>query len=370
MKPVALILANSDSGLYDFRKELLKALLEKGFQVAVSVPDTGYVEKIRSLGVECIPTVMDRRGMNPAKDFKLLTFYMRQLQEKRPSIVLTYTIKPNIYGGLACRLKRVPYLVNITGLGTALEHGGMLQKFLVLLYRMALKKARCIFFQNTRNKDFMMEKGCIKKNAPVKVIPGSGVNLSEHEAKPFPKEEKVRFLSIMRLMKDKGIEELLQAAEEIHREYPETTFELLGAYEEETRKIYEPRVRDLQSQGVLQYYGYRDDVPDFLEHAQAVIHPSYHEGMSNVLLEAAATARPVLASNVTGCKETFEDNVSGIAFEPGNAKALTEAIRKFLALSVKEREEMGEKGRAYVETHFDRKLVVEAYLEAIKTVCG
>lgn len=360
-----LILGNSDSGLHDFRKEVLTALLGAGFTVHVSVPDTGYVDRIRALGCVCHDTVMERRGMNPAKDMKLFFFYLRLIREVKPAAVFTYTIKPNIYGGMACRVKKVPYLVNITGLGTALEHEGMLQKLLVVMYRESLKKAGCIFFQNRRNRDFMLEKGCVAGNAATKIISGSGVNLKEHLPKPFPEDGIVRFVSVMRIMKDKGIEELLAAAKTIHREYPETVFEILGAYEEESRSVYEPQIEGLQSEGIVRYYGYRDDVPDFYERCQAVIHPSYHEGMSNVLQEAAATARPVIASNINGCKEIFEDGISGIAFAPKNAESLTDALRAFLSMPFQERAAMGQRARAFVEAYFDREKVVQTYLDTL-----
>lgn len=368
MKPI-LILSNSDSGLYDFRRELLLELLGRGYQVLVSVPDTGYAQRIETLGCTYLPTVMERRGMNPFQDMKLLLFYMRLMGRYRPAAVLTYTIKPNIYGGLAARLCRVPCLVNITGLGTTLEHEGPLQKMIILMYRTALRKAACVFFQNKGNRDFMVSRGCV--TGKTRLIPGSGVNLEEHRAEPYPQEggfgeeKQIRLLSLMRLMKDKGIDELLAAARKIHEKHPQVRFQLLGAYEEETREHYEPLVEQLQREGVLDYYGYRDDVPDFLARAHGVIHPSYHEGMSNVLLEAAATARPVLASAVEGCLNTFQDGVSGFAFQPRSAAALEEAIESFLACSWEERRQMGLAGRAYVEKKFDRKLVVAAYMEEL-----
>lgn len=365
MKPVVLILGNSDSGLYDFRKELLEALLKEGYEVRVSVPDTGYVSRLKALGCSYHPVSMERRGMNPAKDLALFRSYVRLLRQVRPAVVLTYTIKPNIYGGLACRLTRRPYLVNITGLGTALEHGGLLQKMLVVLYRLALSGADCIFFQNERNRQFMQEKGCVKKRAVTRILPGSGVNVTRHTAKPYPAEGKIHFLSVLRIMQDKGIEELMEAAGQIHAAHPETVFDLLGSYEEETKNKYQPRLEDLQKRGIIQYYGYRDDVPAFYESCHALIHPSYHEGMSNVLLEAAATARPVLASDIPGCRETFVDGVSGFSFPPGDAQGLTQALERFLALTHEERKAMGEAGRAYVEANFDRTQVVKQYLKAI-----
>lgn len=358
-----LILSNSDSGLYDFRKEVLKALMEKGFHVLVSVPDTGYVERIKALGCEYIPTAFERRGMNPFQDMKLLLFYRRLIKTHSPAAVLTYTIKPNIYGGLAARLTGTPYLVNVTGLGTTLEHGGVLRKMIVLMYRTALKKASCVFFQNQGNRDFLVQRGCV--TGKTRVIPGSGVNLKEHLPQEYPADTPVRFVSIMRLMKDKGIEELLTAAQRIHERHPDTLFQILGAYEEETRQLYEPCVKALEEKGAIRYYGYRDDVPEFLKECQAVVHPSYHEGMSNVLLEAAATARPVLASAVEGCLDTFEEGRSGLAFAPQDADSLEAALESFLRLPYEKRREMGLCGRRFVEERFDRNFVVAAYLEEL-----
>lgn len=370
MEKSVLILTNSDSGLYDFRKEVLTALQKEGYRVHVSVPDTGYAKKIDALGCIRHETHLDRRGMNPLQDGKLFLFYLRLIRQVRPAAVLTYTIKPNVYGGMACRLLRVPVLANITGLGSTLQKSGILQKLIVFLYREGLRCASCVFFQNKKNLEFMTEKGCLKRGAPVRVIPGSGVNLQEHEYRPYPGDKQVRFLSVMRIMKDKGIGELLETAGTIHAQYPETLFEILGAYEEESRDRYEPLIGDLQSRGAVRYYGYRDDVAAFYEDCHALIHPSYHEGMSNVLQEAAAAGRPVLASDINGCKEIFEDGISGFAFPPKDAAGLTEAVRRFLSLSHSQREEMGRQARAYVEGHFDRRDVVEAYLEEIRRVTG
>lgn len=369
-KQSVLILGNLDSGLYDFRKEVLTALLQAGYSVHVSVPDTGYLSGIEALGCTCHETVMERRGMNPVRDFRLFLFYVSLIKKVRPDAVLTYTIKPNIYGCLACRLLKVPRLVNITGLGTALENEGLLQKMLVCMYRESLKHAGCIFFQNRRNRDFMIEKGCVSKNENIRIIPGSGVNLKEHTVKPWPKEKEVRLLSVMRIMKDKGIEELLAAAQVIHREYPDAVFELVGSYEEETQAVYKPQIEHLQSEGIVRYYGYRDDVDYFYERCQAVVHPSYHEGMSNVLQEAAASGRAVIAGNISGCREIFEDGISGIAFETKSADSLTDALRAFLALSQEERIAMGKRARSHVEKHFDRETVVEAYLEMVQKLTG
>ncbi|MDO4294172.1 MAG: glycosyltransferase family 4 protein [Eubacteriales bacterium] len=370
MEKSVLVLGNSDSGLCDFRTEVLEALMREGFTVHVSVPDTGYVSRLCKLGCICHETKMERRGMNPAKDARLLLFYCRLIRRIRPEAVLTYTIKPNVYGGVACRLTGTAYLANVTGLGTALEHGGLLRRLIVLLYRAGLSGAACVFFQNEQNLRFMREADCLKKKTDIRVIPGSGVNLQAHPPRPYPEGEQVRFVSVMRIMEDKGIGELLEAARRIHKRHPETVFELLGSYEEETRARYEPLIQDLQAEGIVRYYGYRDDMPRFYEGCQAVIHPSYHEGMSNVLQEAAATARPVLASDISGCREIFEDGVSGIAFAPKDADSLERAVEKFLSLSWEQRRQMGQRAREYVEKHFDRRQVVQAYLETLRSLKG
>lgn len=364
-KKKILILTNNDSGLYDFRKEVLTAMMEQGYEVHVSAPDNGFLHKIRALGCICHETVLDRRGMNPVRDLKLFRFYLRLLKQIKPAAVLGYTIKPNIYGGLACQIKRVPFIATITGLGTTLEGGGLLKQMIVLMYRSALRKAACVFFQNRSNLEFMKNEGCIAMDAPVKLVSGSGVNLEEYRYEPYPADGEVIFVSAMRIMKTKGIEELMQAAKTIHGEYPNARFWLLGDYESETKALYQPQIEALQEKGVLEYFGYRDDIPVFFRKCHAMVHPTYFEGMSNVLQEAAATGRPTLASNVTGCREIIEDGASGLTFTAESAEALTDALRHFLSLSYEDRRRMGQRAREYVAENFDRKKVVQAYLDKI-----
>jgi len=326
------------------------------------------LSKIKELGCICHETVMDRRGMNPARDLKLLGFYWKLLRQIKPAAVLTYTIKPNVYGGFACRLAKVPYFPTVTGLGTALEKEGLLKKMVVLMYKTAFKKAACIFFQNRANLEFMKNEGCIAVDAPVRLVSGSGVNLEDHGFTPYPADGKVILVSVMRILKSKGIGELMQAAETIHKEYPDTVFWLLGDYENAEQDLYQPQIERLQAEGILEYYGFREDIKQFFQSCHAVVHPTYAEGMSNVLLEASATGRPCLASNVDGCREIIENGVSGLTFTAQSVSALTEAIRHFLSLSYEDRKRMGERARLYVEENFDRKKVVQAYLEKIAEV--
>lgn len=359
-----MILTNHDGGLFHFRRELLERLLAEDFRVVVSVPSGAYRAQIEALGCVYEPTEIERHGMNPAKDFRLFCRYGRLIKKYDPSVILTFTIKPNIYGALQAGIRKVPCIVNVTGLGTALQREGVIQKFLLFLYRLALKKASCVFFQNEENLCFMKEKGCAGKKS--RLVPGSGVNLQEFQAVPYPEEsEEIHILNITRIMKDKGIEELLAASEEVHKRYPGVVFDILGDFEEDSRAFYESKVEELQNNGIIRYYGYQKDVKPFLAGCHLVVHPTYHEGMSNVLLEAAACARPVAASDISGCREAFEDGKGGIAFKPQDAGALIRAVEDFLQLEYSHKRRMGEEARSYVEQHFDREKVVQAYMEEI-----
>ena len=357
MKKV-LILANSSGGLYDFRNELVLELLKTN-KVYVSVPDEVAVDKLQAEGCEIIHTDINRRGMNPVQDLGLFKSYWKILKEIKPDVVLTYTIKPNIYGGFCCRLLRVPYIVNITGLGTTFERGGMLKKMVVTMYQQALKKADCVFFQNERNKQIFEENGIYGKKS--KRVNGSGVNIDKYVCEVYPGREKPRFLFVGRLMKEKGIEEYLYCAKKYAKR---AEFDIIGYCEE----AYEEEVNRLQQEGIVRFHGFQKDVKSYYKDCDAVVIASYHEGMSNVLLEAAATGRPVLATNIPGCKEAVEDNMTGLLFASRSAEALESVIEYFLSLSVESRKTMGRAARTKMEQEFNRKHVVESYIEEINKV--
>lgn len=368
-----LILTNYANGLWLFRKELLLAFLEEGHTVYVSLPPDENVDKLRSLrcggrAVRIIETPFERRGNNPARDLKLFLDYRRLLKQYQPGAVLTYTIKPNLYGGLACRLGHVPYLCNVTGLGTAIEDGGALSRILLRFYKISMKKAERVFFQNAKNREFMNRHGIAVHNSGL--LPGSGVNLCEHTFSPYPPEtEGIIFLAVIRIMRDKGIDEYLEAARVMVRRQAETDvqirFWLAGEYEEESRAQYEPVIRELEDSGIIRYFGHIDNVGEVMAQSHVIVHPSYHEGLSNVLLEAAACGRPVLASRISGCVETFCEGESGFGFAIKSVDALVQAMEKVLALSGEERERMGRAGRKWVEDHFDRNIVLQAYRDEL-----
>ena len=354
-----LILANSSAGLYDFRGELIEKLLGE-YEVTVSLPDEVKTDELKAAGCKVVHTPINRRGVNPAEDFKLLRSYLRLLKEEKPDLVLTYTIKPNIYGGFCCGLMKIPYLVTVTGLGSTFQKKGLLLKMIVAMYRAGLKKAACVFFQNEENRK-IFENYRIKGKS-TRLVKGSGVNLFRHTFEEYPEGETVRFLYVGRMMREKGIEELLEAAARLHG--PEAEFELLGYCDED----YQDRLDACEKGGVIRQLGFDPQVHEHLKRASALVLPTWHEGMSNVLMEASATGRPVIATNISGCREIFEEGVTGFGCEAKSGESLTEALRKFLNLSREERARMGHRAREKMEREFDRNKVVAAYYKEIKEI--
>ncbi len=362
-----LIMANYANGLFLFRKELLKSFLDAGHEVLISVPPDENCVKLKGYCTKLIETPLERHGSNPVKDYGLFKKYKKMLKDEKPDVALCYTIKPNIYGALACRLSKVPYICNITGLGMAIENGGLMSKVLLQLYKVSTGKAQRVFFQNERNRKFMQDRGIAVKNSGL--LPGSGVNLTEHAFHKYPSEaEGIHFLAVIRMMRDKGIEEYLETAKAITSEYNNVYFDLVGEYEEDERAKYEPMIMELEKAGKLKYYGHLDSVDPVFAKCHVVVHPSYHEGMSNVLLEAAACGRPILCSNIHGCIEAIEPDVTGYTFEPKSTSSLVDSIKKMLVLAEEKRSKMGRKGREYMEKHFDRQLVINAYKEELEKI--
>lgn len=354
-----LILANSSGGLYDFRNELVEKLLAEG-EVIASLPDEVKTKELSEEGCKVVYTPINRRGVNPIEDIKLFFNYCRLMKQEKPDLVLTYTIKPNIYGGFCCRILKVPYVVTVTGLGSTFQKEGLLRKMIITMYRMGLKKAECVFFQNEENRG-IFEKFQIKGKSS-RLVSGSGVNLNRHRQEEYPKGESVKFLYIGRMMKEKGIMELLEAAKELHSE--KVSFELLGYCDEDLQELLD----EAEKKGYVKQLGFDPQVQRYLKDCSALVLPTYHEGMSNVLMEASAAGRPVIATDISGCREIFEEGITGFGCRPGDAGDLIRALRRFLELSAEEKASMGLRAREKMEQEFDRQKVVWDYMEEIKKV--
>jgi galacturonosyltransferase len=362
MKKV-LFFVNHDLVIYNFRKELVERLLNEGYIVYVSSPYGERIDDLIAMGCKYIKAEIDRHGTSVFKDLKLLLYYKNIIQEIKPDVVLSYTIKPNIYGGMACRILKASYIANITGLGTAVENYGYMQKLTVLLYKIAFKKISCVFFQNEENLQFFIENHiAIGKHH---LIPGSGVNLEQFKVLDYPGESVIRFAFISRIMKEKGIDQFLEAAKYIKSKYPQSRFDVCGFCEED----YGTRLKLFEEKKIIKYHGMVRDVRTILEKVHCTVHPSYYpEGISNVLLESAACARPVITTKRSGCREVVEDGYSGYLVEQKNTKDLIEKMERFLKLSHEEKKKMGILGRKKVEKEFDRQIIVENYMKEINDI--
>lgn len=350
-----LVLANNDVGLYQFRRELLSELIDLGHDVYISLPNGELVQPLIDAGCKFVDTPVDRRGINPATDFGLIRNYFRILKEISPDLVITYTIKPNIYGCFSCRVKKIPYAANITGLGTAFQNEGMLKKFVTILYKVALKKAKVIFFENSENMRIFQELGICKNREQCKLLNGAGVNLEHFYYSEYPKEDSpVHFLFVGRVMKEKGVDELFEAMERLQSSGQKCVLDMLGGYEENYSSI----IEKYQKAGWLNYYGYQEDVRPFIEKCHCFVLPSWHEGMANTNLECAAMGRPLITSNIPGCREAVVENESGFLCEAKDSDSLYNAMAGFLSLTQEQRKTMGCVGRKHMEDVFDKKMVV------------
>lgn len=346
-----LILANNDVGLYKFRKELIQELL-KDNDVYISLPYGKLVDPLIQMGCRFIDTPVDRRGINPITDLKLLRRYRKIIKDVKPDLVITYTIKPNIYGSLIARTKHIDYAVNITGLGSMFQSDDLLKKIIVFMYKVALKKVKVTFFENIENKNVFIQNKIINENKTC-VLNGAGVNLKEYSFTEYPnKDKEIRFLFIGRIMKEKGIDEFLYAAKKIKEENKDIQFDIVGPMEDD----YENIVKEYIDNDIINYYGYQEDVKPYIERCHCFVLPSYHEGMANTLLEAAAIGRPLITSNIHGCKEAINNN--GYLVNIKDKDDLYSKAKEFIKLDYRNKTVMASNSRKYIEQVFDKKIVV------------
>lgn len=358
-----LILANIDVSIYNTRRELAQLLIDRGYEVYISCLYGERVEKLKDIGCRYIETEFSRHGTNLLNELKLIKFYCNIIKDIRPCIVLTYSIKQNIYGGIAANSLNIPYIANITGLGPALDNDGVLRRITLILYKYAFRRVKCVFFQNEQNMKFFEKNNVKIKNR--RLIPGSGVNLDEYILLDYPNDDIVEFLYLSRVVKEKGIDQYSEAASVIRKKYPNTRFHICGFCEEE----YKDKMSKLTKNGDVVYHGMISDTKKMLKSIHCTIHPSFYpEGMSNVLLESCACGRPVITTRNVGCQEVVDEGENGYLVEPKNTDELIKAIDKFMKLVNEDKKQMGLAARRKVEKQFDRQIVVETYLEEIEKV--
>ena len=372
-KKLIALLTNNDDDIYCFRKELIEEIIDAGYEMLISCPDGEKFELMKHLEYRYDNPYIDRRGTNIVADAKLFLHYFNLFRKNKPSVVLTYTAKPNVYAGIAAWLLGIPVISNVTGFGSVLNEGGFKQKLIMSLFRFSFRRSACVMFQNSTNMKLAEKSGMVKGEH--RLIPGSGVNTDRYPLQPYPdggdgkSGATVVFNYIGRILHDKGVDDYIEAAKRIKADYPNTEFNMLG-FIEPTEIHYEKLLSELEEKGIIIYRGSQKDIKPFVTASHATIHPStYGEGMSNVLLESASSGRPIISTDNPGCQETFIDGETGLIYHGGDVDALTERIVKFLSLPNDERKSMGEKGREYIKANFSRKKVTEAYLEKINELC-
>lgn len=361
MKKSVLVLVNHDVVIYNFRKELIERLILEGYHVVISSPYGERIDDLIAMGCEYYEATIERHGTNPFKEFKLLTYYKNLMKKVKPDVVLTYTIKPNIYGGLAAKKYNIPYIANITGLGTAVEKDSIIQKINIVLYKIAFSKIHKVFFQNNENMNFFKKNNIVVDKH--ELVPGSGVNLNHFNVLEYPAEDTIEFVFISRIMKEKGIDQYIAAAKYITKKYSNTKFHVCGFCEEN----YENQLIRLENKGVLKYHGMVRDVREILSKTHCTVHPTYYpEGLSNVLLESSASGRPIITTDRSGCREVVDDGVTGYIVKQKDPLDLIEKVENFIGLKHNQKKQMGLDGRAKVEKEFDRQYVVNTYLKEIE----
>lgn len=352
-----LIAANSSVGLVKFRQELIREL-QKKHEIYIATKLDQCVQELHNMTNNLIEVDMDRRGTNIISEFKLYHKCSQIIRSLQPDFIITYTIKPNIYCGLIAKKRGIPYVANITGLGTAFQKEGPLKRGIIRLYKAALKKVRVIFFENAVNEKVFIDYKIAKADNTC-VLRGAGVNLQKYPFQGYPSEGIVNFLFMGRLMKEKGVDELFEAVEKLHSFRKDFILTILGGYEEN----YKDKIKQLEERGIIRYIGWTEDVKPYIKMCMCSVLPSYHEGMSNTLLECAAMGRPVIASNIAGCRETLVDGKSGYLVKVRDAGDLFDKMNQFCSLSWDEKKRMGIASRKHMETFFDKKEVVKETID-------
>ncbi len=371
-KRIIALITNNDDDVYCFRKELIEAIIHNGYQMLISCPYGEKFELMKDVPYIYDDPVIDRRGTNVLADFKLYRHYYKLFRKYRPDVVLTYTSKPNVYASFAARQMKIPYINNVTGLGSVLKKTGLMRMFIMRLFKIAYRNAACVMFQNSTNMKLAVNSGMVK--GEYKLIPGSGVDTGRYPLQPYPdggdgiNGGKVVFNYIGRILYDKGVDDYIEVAKRIKRKYPNTEFNMIG-FIEPTEMHYKDKLARLEKKGIVIYRGSQKDVKPFIAGAHAIIHPStYGEGMSNVLLENASSGRFIITTDNPGCRETVKNNETGFIYHGGNVDELVNRIEKFLSMDNELRKAMGICGRKYVEENFSRDIVVDAYLKKIKKI--
>ena len=367
-----VICLNSAWNLVNFRAGLIRALVAAGYEVVAVAPEDKYAAGLKSLGCRFVPLPMGNGETNPVHDVVLAWRFFRMFVRERPDIYLGYTVKPNVYGTLAAHMLRIPVINNIAGLGAVFIKDGWLVRVVRWLYRMALKRSAKVFFQNDDDRQLFLGGGLVRAEV-TELLPGSGIDLNRFTpaftTSVHDVNSKFRFLLIARMLRDKGVGEFVEAARLLRQRWPVAEFCLLGFVDvQNPAAISRAEMDAWVAESLVNYLGVSDDVRTQLATADCVVLPSYREGTPRTLLEAAAMARPIITTDAVGCREVVDDGVNGYLCKVRSAADLAEKMEQMLTLSPEQRSEMGQRGRAKMESEFDEQIVIRKYLAAITEI--
>ncbi|TPJ55189.1 glycosyltransferase family 4 protein [Mesorhizobium sp. B2-6-4] len=362
-----IISINTSWNVVNFRKGLIEALQGRGYEVVVAAPRDEYSRLIPPMGCRYVEIEMDNSGTSPFRDMVLLWRYWRLLRRERPLAFVGFTIKPNVFGSLAANLNGIPVINNVSGLGTVFVRGGLLQKIAKVLYRLALARSKIVFFQNDDDRMLFVSERLVRKELTA-LLPGSGVDLIRFSPAPRQSQSSgaIVFLLVARLLWDKGVGEFVEAARQMRRNMPGARFQLLGFLDVENRTaVSRAQVERWAGEGLVEYLGTTDDVRPFLDAADCVVLPSYREGTPRSLLEAAAMGKPLIASDVPGCREVVDHGVNGLLCKVKDAGDLASKMLEFATMDAASRNRMGMESRSKVERQFSERIVIECYMTQI-----
>lgn len=364
-KKNVMIITNNGGGLYSFRYELICALRQKKYEVILVYPGEERQPEFKSIGCICIDLMFDSASTNPIGDIRLYRSLKKLIKRYKPSIGILYTIKPCIYGGKIFKNLKIPFITTVTGISPALiSDNPLIRLITTFLCRIGYNAARTVYFQNSMNEE-LYTKLKISTGKHV-LINGSGVNIKKFSFLDYPKDDgTIKVLYVGRLKRIKGVDELASAVKRAINEGINIVCKVIG---EEGDQL--PQFNNCVEEGIIQYEGPKDNVIDYLKWCDVLVLPSYGEGMSNVLQEASACGRPVLASDIPGCREIFEEGITGYGFKPKDDNSIFEALARFSKIPYQQRKNMGKLAREKMEREFDRDRIVKIYVDRIEELVG
>lgn len=363
-----VITLNTSWNIYNFRMNFINTLLAEGHEVHTVAPADDFTHRLRAAGCIHHNVRMDSRGANPVKDLGLLIEFFLIYRKIRPDMVLHYTIKPNIYGTLAAALLRIPSINNVCGLGTVFLKSGLVSRVALALYKLSFRYPKKVFFQNSDDYRLFLERGLVPANV-ADLLPGSGVDLKRFHPVPYKKHEKFTFLLISRLITDKGVYEFIEAVRKLKSAGVNARFQILGPKDPlHKRGIKLHTIDQWVSAGLVEYLGTTEDVRHFIHDADCVVLPSYREGVPRTLLEAASSARPIVATDVPGCHHVVEHNYNGLLCKLRDPADLAEKMTQMVGMDESALQKMGENGRRKMELEYNETRVIQKYIHTIDSV--